>query len=340
MLLSKLRSMDLAIDLGTSRTAVFVKSEGVVFEEPSVVCFRAHKSGRSVIAVGESADQIRGKEPFGVEAIRPLRNGVIDHLEATKTMLQEIARITKINRPFAKPNVLIGAPYHISDIEKRAVRDAANSFRAGAVTIVEEPVAAAIGADIDISESVANMVVDVGSGITEVVVLSLGGIVHSEAIRIGGDAITDCLIAYFRHHHALHVGERTIECLKPILCDVEGQSEEVILVKGTDVITRLPQTRQVLQSQISAAIQSPVNEIVRTIRRAFENTPPMLSGDLVDRGIVLTGGASMLKNFDRLIERVVGVPVRLADNPRGATVRGVGRMLEEARLLKSLALQV
>lgn len=336
MLFSKLRPLDIAVDLGTSRTAVFVKSEGIVFEEPSVLCFKNNRSGRSLIAIGESANQIRGKEPLGIETIRPLRNGVIDHLEATKIMLREIAKITKISRPMAKPNVLIGAPFLISEIEKRAVRDAARSFGAASITVIEEPVAAAIGADIDISESIANMVVDVGSGITEVVVLSLGGIVHSEAIRVGGDAITESLVAYFRHHLDLHVGERTIEDLKSILCDVDGQSDDTVLIKGTDVITRMPRTRMIRKSLVSDAFQSPVKEIVRTIRRAFENMPPMLSGDLIDRGIVLTGGASMLKNLDKLIERSVGVPVRLAENPQGAMVRGAGRMLEEARLLRSL----
>ncbi len=337
MFFNLFRSADVAIDLGTSRTSVFVKSEGLVFAEPSVVCFRNQKSGRAPIAIGESADQIRGKEPIGVVTVRPMRNGVIDHLEATKTMLKEITRLTKICRPLMKPNILIGAPYLISDIEKRAVRDAANSIRAASVTIIEEPVAAAIGANIDISESIANMVVDIGSGITEVVVFSLGGIVHSEAIRVGGDAITEALVSYFRHHHELHVGERTVENLKSVLCDVDSLSDEPVVIKGTDVATRLPQTRVARQSQVMEAINGPITEIIRTVKRAFENTPPMLSGDLVDRGIVLTGGGSMLKNLDRLIESSLGIPVVLADNPRGATVRGAGRMLEEIKLLKSLA---
>lgn len=337
MLLSKLRSLDIAIDLGTSRTAVYVKNEGVVFEEPSVISFKEFRSGRSLIAIGESADRMRGKEPVGVDCIRPLRSGVIDQLEATKAMLKEIARLTKVCRPLAKPNVLIGAPFRISDIEKRAVREAAQAFRPASVTVIEEPVAAAVGAGLDISESIANMVVDVGSGITEVVILSLGGIVHSEAIRIGGDDITQALITFFRHHHGLHVGERTIEGLKAQLCDLEGSSEDMITVKGTDVTTRFPQIRHARQSDVTEAIRGPIEEIVRTVKRALENTPPMLAGDLMDRGIVLTGGASMLKNFDRLLEHTLGVPVKLASNPQGATVRGAGRMLEEMRVLKALA---
>lgn len=337
MFLAKLRPLDIAIDLGTSRTAVYVKNEGVVFEQPSVISFKEFRSGRAVIAIGEAADQMRGKEPVGVESVRPLRSGVIDQLEATKSMLKEIARLTKVCRPLAKPNVLIGAPFRISDIEKRAVREAAQAFRPGSVTIVEEPIAAAIGAGLDISESIANMIVDVGSGITEVVVISLGGIVHSEAIRIGGDDITQALINYFRHHYGLHVGERSIEGLKAQLCDVDGGSDETVLVKGTDVITRFPQTRFVRQSDVTDAIRGPIEEIVRTVKRTLENTPPMLSGDLMDRGIVLTGGASMLKNFDRMLERTLGVPVRLAANPQGATVRGAGRMLEEMKLLRTLS---
>lgn len=336
MILNMIRPLDIAIDLGTSRTAVYVKNEGIVFEEPSVISFKNQRSGKGVLAVGESADQMRGKEPSGVQCIKPLRNGVIDHLEATKAMMKEIARLTKICRPLAKPHILIGAPNLISDIERRAVRDAAQSIRTASVTIVEEPVAAAIGAGLDISESIANMVVDVGSGISEVVVLSLGGIVHSEAIRLGGDDITQALISYFRHHHGLYVGERTIEGLKDKLCDVDSESAEGIVVKGTDVRSRLPRTRLARQSEVREAIMGPINEIIGTVKRAFENTPPMLSGDLVDRGIVLTGGASLLRNFDRLLERTIGVPVRLASNPRGATVRGAGKMLEEMKLLKAL----
>lgn len=331
------KSPDIAIDLGTSQTSVFVKSEGLVFAEPSVISFRNHRSGLKPIAVGESADLMRGKEPVGVSTVKPLRSGVIDRLEATKTMLRQIANLTKIDRSLAKPNVLIGAPFLISQIERRAVREAASAIRAASVTIIEEPVAAAIGANLDISESVANMVVDIGSGITEVVVLSLGGIVHSEAIRVGGDAITDALVSYFRHHHDLHVGERSIESLKAQLCDIQCFSDEPVIVKGTDVKTRLPQSKVVVQSQVIDAIRVPLMEIIGTIKRAFECTPPMLSGDLVDRGIVLTGGGSMLKNLDRLIESILNVPVKVADNPRGATVRGAGRMLEESKLLASLA---
>lgn len=329
-----LSSLDVAIDLGTSKTAVFIKGEGRVYEEPSVISFRNNGYKKSVLAIGDEAFQIMGKEPLGVETVRPLHGGVIDQLEASKLMLREIARRTRMSRFLRKPRVLIGAPFCISDVERRAVLDAASVFDTSAVTIVEEPLAAAIGADIDISESVANMIVDVGSGITEAVVISLGGIVHSESVRVGGDAITDALINYFRHHCDLVVGERTVETLKPMLCDVYGQAEEVITVKGIDVHSYLPQTRKITSSEVKDAILGPVSAIIRTIRLMLENTPPTLSGDLIDRGIILTGGSALLKNLSSLIEESFGVPVRIANDSAGATLRGTSRMLEEMEVLR------
>ncbi len=331
-----LSSMDIAIDLGTSKTAVFIKGEGRVYEEPSVISFREYGHKKAILAIGDEASKIRGKEPVGVETVRPLHGGVIDQLDATKLMLREIARRTRIGRFLKKPRVLIGAPFCISDVERRAVLDAASVFETSTVRVVEEPLAAAIGADIDISESVANMIVDVGSGITEAVVISLGGIVHSESIRVGGDAITDALVNYFRNHCDLIVGERTIESLKPMLCDVYGQAEETITVKGIDVHSYLPQTRKITSGQVKDAILGPVSAILRTIRLTLENTPPTLSGDLIDRGIILTGGSALLKNLSCLIEESFGIPVRIANDSAGATLRGTGRMLEEMEVLRML----
>lgn len=332
------RSLDVAIDLGTSRTAVFVKGEGLVYEEPSVVSFRNTRHGKVVLAIGEEASKIRGKEPIGVETVRPLQGGVIDQLEAAKTMLSEINRRTRINRFLSKPHILIGAPFRISDVERRAVLDAATVFRTSSVTLVEEPVAAAIGADIDISESVANMVVDIGSGITEAVVISLGGIVHSESIRVGGDAITQALVSYFRNHCSLIVGDSTIESLKPFLCDVYGLTDETVVVKGIDVQSYLPQSRKVMPGEVKEAIMGPVNAIIRTIRLVLENTPPVLSGDLIDRGIILTGGSALLQNLAGLIEQSVGVPVRIAKDSASATLRGASRMLDEIEVIQPLRL--
>lgn len=330
-------ALDVAIDLGTSKTAVFVKGEGLVYEEPSVISFRNIGYKKHVLAIGEEAFKIRGKEPQGVQTVRPLHGGVIDQLEATKLMLREIACRTKITRFVRKPRVLIGAPFCISDVERRAVLDAASVFESSSVIIIEEPLAAAIGADIDISESVANMVVDIGSGITEAVVISLGGIVHSESIRIGGDAITESLVSYFRNHCNLIVGERTVECLKPMLCDVYGHADETIVVKGIDVHSYLPQTRQIRSNEVKEAILGPVSAIIRTIRLMLENTPPILSGDLIDRGIILTGGSALLKNLGGLIEQSFGVPVRIAKDSAGATLRGTSRMLEEMNVIRMVS---
>lgn len=329
-----LSSLDIAIDLGTSHTSVYIKGEGLVYEEPSVISLRNSGYRKSILAIGHEAFEIRGKEPQGVETIRPLQGGVIDHLEATKFMLNEIARRTRIHRFLKKPRLLIGAPFSISDVERRAVLDACSVLGSPAVTIVEEPLAAAIGADLDISESIANMVVDVGSGITEAVVISLGGIVHSESVRIGGDAITESLVHYFRNHCNLIVGERTVESLKPKLCDVHGLTEERVTVKGIDVQSYLPQTRQVSSREVREAILGPVSAIIRTIRQMLENTPPVLSGDLIDRGIILTGGSALLQNLGSLIEASCGVPVKIARDSAGATLRGTSRMLEEMEVIR------
>lgn len=331
-----LSSIDVAIDLGTSRTSVYIKGEGLVYEEPSVISLRDLGYRKSILAIGNDAFQIKGKEPQGVETIKPLQGGVIDQLEATKAMLQEIARRTRIHRFLKRPRVLIGAPNSISDVERRAVMDASSILESPSVTIVEEPLAAAIGADLDISESIANMVVDIGSGITEAVVISLGGIVHSESIRIGGDAITESLIHYFRNHCNLIVGERTVEELKPRLCDVFGQFEESVTVKGIDVQSYLPQTRQISSREVKDAVLGPVSAIIRTVRQMLENTPPVLSGDLIDRGIILTGGSALLQNLASLMEASCGVPVKIAKDSAGATLRGTSRMLEEMEVIRMM----
>ncbi|HET9235779.1 MAG TPA: rod shape-determining protein [Oligoflexus sp.] len=332
-----LSSIDVAIDLGTSHTSVYIRGEGLVYKEPSVISLRDIGYKKSILAIGNEAFQIMGKEPQGVETIKPLQGGVIDQLEATKAMLNEIAKRTRIHRFLKRPRVLIGAPYSISDVERRAVIDATSILESPSVTIVEEPLAAAIGADLDISESIANMVVDIGSGITEAVVISLGGIVHSESIRIGGDAITESLVHYFRNHCNLIVGERTVEELKPGLCDVYGQFEQSVTVKGIDVHSYLPQTRQISSRQVKDAILGPVSAIIRTVRQMLENTPPVLSGDLIDRGIILTGGSALLQNLASLMEASCGVPVKIAKDSAGATLRGTSRMLEEMEVIRMVS---
>ncbi|MFW7380610.1 MAG: rod shape-determining protein [Oligoflexus sp.] len=330
------RSLDVAIDLGTSQTSVFVNGEGLVYQEPSMISMRSSKHCESVLAIGSEAYKMKGKEPLGVTTIKPLHSGVIDKLEAAKLMLNEIAKRTKICRFLKKPRILVGAPFKISDVERRAVMDALSVWGSFNIAIIEEPLAAAIGADIDITESVGNVVIDIGSGITEAVVISLGGIVRCESMRVGGDAITDALITYFRNHYNLIVGEQSIELLKPLLCDIYGESEEIVTIKGIDVRTYLPQTKAVRSSHVRDAILPPINAILHTCRLMLENTPPELAGDLIERGVILTGGSAQLLNLDQFLEKSFHVPVRIAHDSAGATLRGISHMLDKIDIIRMM----
>lgn len=330
--------VDIAIDLGTSKTAIFLKDEGIVANAPSVLALRHRKSGRDdVIAIGEEARQMIGKEPQSVSVIRPLKSGVVEHFEATKLLLRMLMKEAGLTRWVSRPRVLIGAPCSISDIEKRAVHDAAVSLNARTVHIIEEPLAAAIGADIRIEEPAANLVVDIGSGITEVILISMGGIVISESVRVGGDDFDDELIEYFRRQFKLRIGQQTAEFIKTTHYDVYGEAgRAAIPVKGFCAATRLPRIVEVTPAQIKGVMDKPLAAILETIRKVLETSPPELSGDLVNRHITLAGGGAMLKNLDRLVSETFGIEARVASNSSNTVVLGGGKMLAEiSRLVGS-----
>lgn len=329
--------IDIAIDLGTSKTAIFLKDEGIVANAPSVLALRQRKSGRQdVIAIGEEARQMIGKEPQSVSVIRPLKCGVVEHFEAAKLLLQMLMKQAGLTRWIARPRVLIGAPCSISDIEKRAVHDAASSLNARRVHIIEEPLAAAIGAGVKIEDPVANLVIDIGSGITEVILISMGGIVLSESVRVGGDDFDQELIEYFRRQFKLRIGQQTAEYIKTSHYDVFSEQQQVTIpVKGICAATRLPRVVEVTPRQIKGVMAKPLAFILETIRKVLETSPPELSGDLISRNITLTGGGAMLKNLDRLVTETFGITAKVATNSSDTVVLGGGKMLAEIKHLTS-----
>ncbi|RZA14242.1 MAG: rod shape-determining protein [Proteobacteria bacterium] len=328
-IISQLSSFDIAIDLGTYKTSIFVRGEGIVLEEPTLICLRNNEYVQgSVIAIGDEARSIYGKEPENVITVKPLRGGVVEHLEATKLLIKSFARKAKWLGRLRKPNVLISAPFAISNIERRAVRDVAASISSRSIGVIEEPIAAAIGCDLDIGGSQALMVVDAGWGITEAAVISLGGIVHCESERVGGEVIVHSIIEYFKKAYALQIGERTAASIMRVLSDFDCDFENEMSVRGMDVASRLPMLRHFKLEELRGVIQTPLASIVRTIKRTLENTPPMLSADLIENGIVLTGGTALLKDFDTLIESHTGIPVRIAQNPHSCVIRGGGSALD------------
>lgn len=322
-------SFDVAIDLGTYKTAMYVRGEGIVLEEPSLISFRSGEmSSRSIIAVGHDARQIYGKEPISVSTVKPLHGGVVEHLEATQLMVKQFAMKAGLMKRFRKPNILISAPVAISNIEKRAVGDVAAMIGSKSIGIIEEPIAAAIGSDIDISESRACMIVDAGWGITEAAVISLGGIVHCESERVGGETIVNTIVEYFKKHHSIIIGEKSAAAIAHTLSDPECDRQSTISVRGMDVGSRLPSARDCQISELAAVILSPLSSIVRIIKRTLENTPPMLSSDLIENGMILTGGTALVQKLDKLIEEKTGVPVRVTKDPFRCVVRGGGMALD------------
>lgn len=328
--LERSRRGDVAVDLGTSKTVIYVHGEGVVYDQPSILALRTRKTGHhEVIAIGDEAKRMLGREPKCIRTVRPLHGGVIEQLDLVQLMLASIGKQVGIKKGLRRPYVLVGAPFAISPIERRAVRDAGSALGARDVEVIEEPLFSAIGAGVDITESLANMIVDMGGGITEVVVICLGGIVHSESVRVGGDTINQDLITCLRRRHSLIIGDQTAERLKSALCDVSSEKE--LVVNGTDVTSRMPQSRRVSFDDMRAGIAGTMAMIIDTIKRAFEQTPPMLAGDLVDRGIVLAGGGALLPGFAEALAREVGVSVSVTNEPVNAVIRGGGRVIERRR---------
>lgn len=332
-------SSDMGIDLGTANTLVYVKGQGVVLCEPSVVAIE--KDTNTVLAVGEEAKRMLGRTPGNIVAIRPLKDGVIADFDTTEAMLRYFIRKVNTKNSFVSPRVVIAVPSGITEVEKRAVRDSAE--RAGArspVYLIEEPIAAAIGVGLPIHEPGGNMIVDIGGGTTEIAVISLAGIVFSKSIRIGGDECDEAIIQHMKKTYNLLIGERTAEHIKVTIGSAYPLAEEMKLeVKGRDVLAGLPKTVMISSEEIREALTEPCNAIVDAVRITLERTPPELSADLVDRGLILAGGGSLLKGIDKLLSEETGLPVHIADDPLTAIALGTGRALSELNFLRKVSVK-
>ena len=330
-------SNDLAIDLGTANTCVFTRERGLVMSEPSIVAINTATS--RVEAIGTEAQRMLGRTPRGIIAIRPLREGVIADFESAEQLLAYAMRRATSRRSFARPRVVIGVPADITQVERRAVRDSAMRARASEVHLVEEAMAAAIGAGLPITEAAGNMIVDIGGGTTDVAVLSLSGIVYSRSVRVAGHALDDAIIQHAKRAHNLLIGERTAEDVKMELGSaVPEHDKQTMPVRGRLVIEGKPATVTMDGAEIREALDEPVRVIVRAVKDALEHVPPELAADIYDRGIVLTGGGAMLRGLDDRLRRETGLPVIVAEEPLSSVVLGAGKMLEDVNLLRRVCL--
>jgi rod shape-determining protein MreB and related proteins len=332
-----LLSADMAIDLGTANTLVYVKGKGIVLDEPSVVAITNNRGRKQVLAVGEEAKQMVGRTPGNIEAIRPLRDGVIADFEVAEEMIKHFIRKVHNRRGFASPRVIICVPSGSTAVERRAIQESAESAGARRVFLIEEPMAAAIGAGLPVTEPTGSMVVDIGGGTTEVAVLSLGGIVYARSIRVGGNKMDEAIISYIRRNHNLLVGEATAERIKKEIgsaCLPEDGNGRVLEIKGRDLMNGVPKEIVISQRQIAESLAEPVSAIIEAVKVALEHTAPELSADIVDKGIVLTGGGSLLGNLDFVLRHATGLPVSLADEPLTCVALGTGRCLEEMKTLR------
>ncbi|MFF2480553.1 rod shape-determining protein [Paenibacillus sp. NPDC058071] len=327
---------DLGIDLGTANTLVFVKGKGIVVREPSVVALRTDT--KTIEAVGEQAKKMIGRTPGNIRAVRPMKDGVIADFETTATMIKYFIRSAQKQKSLfpQHPNVMICVPSGITAVEKRAVEDAAKQAGAREAVTIEEPFAAAIGADLPVWEPTGSMVVDIGGGTTEVAVISLGGIVTSRSIRVAGDEMDESIIQYIKRFYNLMIGERTSEQLKmEIGSALPLEQSESIEIRGRDLVTGLPKTLPITSDEITEALTDTVNSIVDAVKITLEKCPPELSADIMDRGIVLTGGGALLRNLDKLLARETGMPVIVADNPLDCVAIGTGRSLDNIHLFRT-----
>ena len=338
-------STDLAIDLGTANTLVFVRDQGIVLNEPSIIAIR--RADRAVIGVGREAKAMLGRTPESILAIRPLKDGVIADFDITQKMLRyfiSAARRVSTGRRrgwgLERPRVVIGIPSGITQVEKRAVRDAALQARAHEVYLIEEPTAAAIGAGLPIHEPGGHLVVDIGGGTTEVAVISMSGTVYCNSVRIAGDEMDEAIIQHIRKHYRLLVGERRAEEIKIALGSAHPQPGEqrTIEVKGRDLVDGVPKTIVITDEEVREALREPVMTIVETVRTCLERTPPELAADIVETGVVLTGGGALLRGLDRLLQHLTHLPVRVAEDPLTCAARGVGKALDDLGLLKKVAI--
>lgn len=332
-------SADMAIDLGTANTLVYVKGRGIVLNEPSVVAIVEVKGKKQVLAVGEEAKQMLGRTPGNISAIRPLRDGVIADFEVAEEMIKYFIRKVHNRRSFASPLVIVCVPSGSTAVERRAIQESAESAGARRVFLIEEPMAAAIGAGLPVTEPTGSMVVDIGGGTTEVAVLSLGGIVYSRSVRVGGDKMDEAIIGYIRRNHNLLVGESSAERIKEEIgsaCPPEDGEGLTMEIKGRDLMNGVPKELLISERQISESLAEPVGAIIEAVKVALEHTAPELAADIVDKGIVLTGGGALLGNVDYVLRHATGLPVSIADDPLSCVVLGTGRALEEMKRLKDV----
>ena len=329
-------STDLAIDLGTASTLVYVRGKGIVCNEPSVVAIEK-KSGK-VLAVGAEAKRMLGRTPGNIVAIRPIKDGVIADFDVTEKMLSHFIAKAHNRKAFVSPRVIIGIPAKITQVEQRAVRDSAELAGAREVYLIEQPIAAAIGAGLPITEPAGNMVIDIGGGTTDIAVISLAGIVYSDSVRVAGDKMDEAILSYIKRKYNLLLGEHMAEMIKMELGSAYPMEEKrSMLMKGRDLISGIPKTLEVNSDEIREALEEPVCAIVDAVKIALENTPPELAADIIDRGIVLAGGGSMLRGLDLRLREEVNLPIITVENPLTAVVIGTGKVLDELDLLKRVS---
>lgn len=334
-------SNDLAIDLGTANTCVYVRGRGIVLREPSVVAVKRDNRGNNkVLAVGSEAKRMLGRTPGNIVAIRPMKDGVIADFEVTEAMLRHFISKVHNSRRLVRPRIVICVPTGITQVEKRAVRESAQSAGAREVFLIEEPMAAAIGADLPITEPTSNMVVDIGGGTTEVAVISLAGIVYSKSVRIGGDKMDDAILQYVKRKYNMLIGESSAEDIKTTIGSAYTLDSELVMdVKGRDLVSGIPQNITITSEEVRKAISEPVDSIVQAVRIALEQTPPELAADIVDRGIVLTGGGGLLKGLDHLLREETSLPITVVEDPLSTVALGSGKVLDNLDVLREVTVE-
>ena len=326
---------DMGIDLGTANTLVYIKGQGIVVREPSVVAIR--DDSKEVLAVGEEAKRMIGRTPGNIVAIRPMKDGVIADFDVTQSMLSYFIQKAAAKKGVVSPRIAICVPFGVTEVEKRAIEEAARTAGAKDAFLIEEPMAAAIGAGLRIEEPEGNMVVDIGGGTSEIAIISLGGIVTAKSIRLGGDELDEAIVNYVKKEYSLMIGERTAEDVKIRIGSAYKEGEEMEMeIRGRDLISGLPKTMQISSSEVRDALRDPVNSIVEGIKSTLEKTPPELASDIMENGIMLTGGGALLKGLDKLVKEETGMPVKIAENPLDCVAIGTGKSVEDQEIFEKV----
>ncbi|MFQ5736922.1 MAG: rod shape-determining protein [Thermodesulfobacteriota bacterium] len=332
-------SNDLAIDLGTASTLIYVKGKGIVSNEPSVVAVKKDSKGKRVLAVGKEAKAMLGRTPGNIAAIRPLKDGVIADFEVTEEMLKHFIAKAHNRKLLVRPRIIVGVPSGITQVEKRAVRESAYSAGAAEGYHIEEPRAAAIGAGLPVTEPSGNMIVDIGGGTSEIAVISLAGIVQAKSIRVGGDKLDEVIVQYIKRKYNLSIGTGVAESIKMTLgLPMPEEKGENLEIKGSNLITGIPTTLEIESNEIREALNEPINALIEAVKHVLEITPPELAADLVDKGIVLAGGGALLKNLDTILREETQLPVTVAEEPLHCVVKGAGKVLDEIKLLREVTI--